>query len=78
MTQSHQVELTDLVPHVTGDKRNGRLHFGHDSLSFIDPIEASRTEMFVLGNDANRRNWSPDIEAMSGPLRRTPRSRSTK
>lgn len=51
----------DLLPHITGDKLKGRLHFGYHPLSFIDPSETALAELFVLGHGANRFYLSADI-----------------
>ena len=49
------------MPHVTRDKRNGRLPVGHDPLGFGDPLETSRAELFVLGDGAHRLQVRADI-----------------
>ena len=56
-----QVQLIDLLSHITGDELNGGLHFGYHPLGFIDAIETSLAELFVLGNGANRLDLSTDI-----------------
>ena len=48
-----QVELSDLLPDITGDERNGRLHFRHHPLGFLDTLQTALAESFVLGNGAN-------------------------
>jgi hypothetical protein len=53
--------LIDLLPNITGDKLDSRLHFGHNPLGFVDPIETTLAELFVLGNGANRLNVRADI-----------------
>src|SRR5207237_1728100 len=48
-----QVELSDLLPDITGDERNSRLHFRHHPLGFLDAFSATLAEAFVLGNGTN-------------------------
>src|SRR5215470_952811 len=50
------IELSDLVPHITGDKLNGGSHFWHDTLGFLDTLHTALAEPFVLGNGANVRD----------------------
>ena len=61
MRQVVPIELMDLLTDVTGDKRDSRLHFGHDPLGFIDAIETSLAELFVLGDGTNRLDLRADI-----------------
>jgi hypothetical protein len=56
-----QVQPMDLLSHITGDKRNGRLHFGHHPLSFVDAIKAALAELSVLSKGANRFDLRADI-----------------
>jgi hypothetical protein len=35
-----QAELIDLLAHLAGNKRDGRLHFWHPPFGFLDPIQA--------------------------------------
>jgi len=56
-----QVQLTPLLPHIPRAKLDGRLHFGHHALGCLDTIQARLTEMFLLGNSANRVDVRPDI-----------------
>src|SRR5215472_3795468 len=56
-----QVELSDLLPHITRHKLDGRLHFRYDALSFVDACQAARAEPFLLGNRTNLRDVSLDI-----------------
>jgi hypothetical protein len=51
----------DLLSHITGDKLNGRLHFGHHPLGFVDAIETALAELFVLSKGANRCDVTADI-----------------
>jgi len=44
-----QIELFDLLPHITRDKLDSRLHFRHNALGFLDAREAMLAEPFVLG-----------------------------
>ena len=46
-------ELSDLLLDITGDELDGRLHFRHDALSFVDAFQAARAEPFLLGNRTN-------------------------
>jgi hypothetical protein len=48
-----QIELVDLLPHITRDELNGRLHFGHDALGFLDALQAALAEPCVLGNSTS-------------------------
>ena len=73
-----QVQLLHLLPHIPRDKLDGRLHFGHHALGFLETIQARLAEMFLLRNGADRVDVRWISPAMSLPLRRTPRSRSTK
>ena len=56
-----QVELIDLLPHITRDERDGRLHFRHDTLGFLDALQAALAEPFVLGNSTNLLDVRLDI-----------------
>ncbi len=56
-----QVELIDLLPHITRDELDGRLHFRHDALGFLDALQAALAEPFVLGNSANLLDVPLDI-----------------
>src|SRR5919109_2589887 len=56
-----QGELTDLLSHISRDKLDGRLHFGHHTLSFLDTTQARLAEMFLLGNGADRVDVALDI-----------------
>src|SRR5215471_3887920 len=47
------IELLDLLSHITRDELDGRLHFGHHPLGFLDTLHTALTESFVLGNGAN-------------------------
>src|SRR5262249_12162849 len=53
--------LPHLLPHIPRDEFDGRLHFGHDPLSFGDPLQARRAELFLLGNGADRGEVLLDI-----------------
>src|SRR5215510_9869274 len=55
------IELSDLLPHITGDKRDSRSHFRHHPLGFVDTCQAALAEPFVLGNGANPRDVLVDI-----------------
>jgi hypothetical protein len=46
--------LPHLLPHIPRDELDGRLHFGHHTLSFRDPLQAGRVELFLLGHGADR------------------------
>src|SRR5262245_23564385 len=48
-----QLQLFDLLTHIPRDELNGRLHFGHHALGFLNPIEARLAESFLLRNGAN-------------------------
>ena len=56
-----QIELSDLLPHIPRDELDGRLHFGHDPLGFVDALQAALAESFVLGNGANLLDVPLDI-----------------
>ena len=56
-----QVPPIDLLSHIPGDKLDGRLHFRHDPLGFLDPLETSLAELFVLGDGANALHLRADI-----------------
>src|SRR5262249_49973885 len=56
-----QVELSDLLPHITRDDLDGRLHFGHHPLGFLDAFHAALAESFVLGTRTNLLDVSADI-----------------
>src|SRR5262249_61152877 len=58
--RSH-IEASDLLPHITGDKRDSRLHFRHHPLGFLDAFHTALAEAFVLGNGANLRDVLVDI-----------------
>src|SRR5215468_3436867 len=47
------IELSDLVPHIAGDKLDGGPHFWHDTLGFLDAFQAALAESFVLDHGAN-------------------------
>ena len=47
------IELSDLAPHITGDKLDGGSHFGHDTLGFLDTRHTALAQSFVLGNRAH-------------------------
>jgi hypothetical protein len=56
-----QVPPIDLLSHIPRDKLNGRLHFGHHPLGFVDAIEAALAQVFVLSNGTNHCDVSADI-----------------
>src|SRR6266849_4930017 len=56
-----QVELTDLLLHITRNKLDGGLHFRNHPLSFFDPLQAGLTETLMLGNTANGVHLCLDI-----------------
>jgi hypothetical protein len=51
-TRRRQVSLTHLLPHIPRNELDGRLHFGHHALGFLDASEADLTESFLLGDGA--------------------------
>src|SRR5215467_1915835 len=55
------IELLDLLSDITRDELDGRLHFGHHPLGFLDTLQAALTESFVLGNGANLLDACLDI-----------------
>ena len=55
------IELSDLLSDITRDELDGRLHFGHDPLGFVDALQATLAESFVLGNGANLLDVPLDI-----------------
>jgi len=56
-----QIELLDLLPNITRDELDGRLHFRNDALGFIDALQAARAEPFVLGNSTSLLDMPLDI-----------------
>ncbi len=56
-----QVQLPHLLPYIIRHKLNGRLHFGHDALRFLDPLQACLAEPFLLDNSTNRVDVCLDI-----------------
>jgi len=73
-----QIERIDLLPNITRDELDGRLHVRNDALGLLDALQAALAEPFVLAI-ARACSICPRISAaMSWPFRRTPRSRSTK
>ena len=56
-----QIELSDLLTHITGDELDGRLHFRHHPLGFVDAFQAALAESFLLGNGANLLDVPLDI-----------------
>ncbi len=64
----HQVQLPHLLPHIARDELDGRLHFGHDPLGFLDAIHARLAEAYVLGNGADRVDVVLDISSIELPV----------
>src|SRR5712691_4857188 len=56
-----QVQLPHLLPYIIRHKLNGHLHFGHDALRFLDPLQACLAEPFLLDNSTNRVDVCLDI-----------------
>ena len=56
-----QVELTDLLLHITRNKLDGGLHFRHHPLGFLDALQACLTETFVLRHVAKGVHLLADI-----------------
>jgi hypothetical protein len=56
-----QVKLSDLLIDITGDELDGRLHFRHHPLGFLDAFQAALAEPFLLGNGANLLDVSLNI-----------------
>jgi hypothetical protein len=56
-----QVELPHLRVSIARDKLDGGLHFGNHSLGFVEALQASLTETFLLYHAANRVNLCGDI-----------------
>jgi hypothetical protein len=56
-----QVQLRDLLPHIPRDERDGRLHFGHDALGFLNALQAALAKPFVLGDRSNLLDVRLDI-----------------
>lgn len=56
-----QRQATHLLPHITRDALDGRLHCGHHPLGFLETIQARLAEMFLLGNRADRLDGLWDI-----------------
>ena len=50
-----------MLPHIIRHKLDGRLHFGHHALRFLDPIQTPLAEPFLLGNSTNRVDLGLDI-----------------
>ena len=51
----------DLLAHIPRDELDGRLHFGHHALGFLDTLQAGLAEVFLLGNGADRVDVVLDI-----------------
>src|SRR5712692_9745966 len=56
-----QSQATHLLPHITRDELDGRWHFGHYTLGFLETIPARLAEVFLLGNRADRVDVLLDI-----------------
>ena len=56
-----QVELLHLLPHLPRDERDGRLHFRHDALGFLDAFSAALAEPCVRGHGAHLLEVSLDV-----------------
>src|SRR5436190_11883982 len=56
-----QIELIDLLPHITRDELDGRLHFRNDTLGFLDALQATLAEPFVLGNSTSLLDMPLDL-----------------
>src|SRR5690348_1225849 len=41
-----QAQLHDLLPYIPRDELDGRLHFGHDALGFLNALHAALVEPF--------------------------------
>ena len=63
-----QVQLTHLLPHISRDELDGRLHFGHHALSFRNPLQTRRAKLFLLGNSADRSDVFFDITGDELPV----------
>ena len=63
-----QVQLTHLLPHIPRHELDGRLHFGHHTLRFLDAIQARLTESFLLGDGADRVDLGLDITGNQLPV----------
>ena len=55
------IELSDLLSDITRDELDGRLHFRHHPLGFVDALQAALAESFLLGNGANLLDVPLDI-----------------
>jgi hypothetical protein len=62
----------DLLAHIPRDQRDGRLHFGHDTLGFLHAIEARLAEAFLLGDGADRVDLVLDIADNQLPVATDP------
>src|SRR4029453_2615514 len=51
----------DLLAHISRDECDGRLHFRHHPLGFLNPLQACLTEAFMLSNAAHGVNLYLDI-----------------
>jgi hypothetical protein len=56
-----QVQLSDLLSHITRDELDGRLHFWHDALGFRKALQAALAEPFVLRHRPYLRDVLVDI-----------------
>src|SRR6266542_1844487 len=57
----HHVQLTDLLTHIRRDELDGRLHFRHHTFGFLETLHTRFTEVFLLGNGADRLDMLLDI-----------------
>src|SRR6476659_3921980 len=56
-----QVPLIDLLPYITRDELDGRLHFWQDAIGFLNALHAALAEPFVLGDHTNLLDVRVDI-----------------
>jgi hypothetical protein len=57
-----------LLPHIPRNTLDGRLHFGHHTLGFLETIQARLAEVFLLRNGANRVDLLVDIPSDTFPV----------
>jgi hypothetical protein len=60
--------LLHLLPHIPRDKLDRRLHFGKHTLGFLDTLQTSLAEPYVLGNSTHNVNLLLDISRNELPI----------
>jgi hypothetical protein len=60
--------LTHLLLYIARDGLDGSLHVGHHTLGLLEPLQTCLTEIFVLGNGADRVDVALDIPGNELPV----------